>query len=304
MKQPGTLLRFLIYSNLFIAGCALAQSWETFVLLRLPASQQWYLLLIFLCTLFVYCLHYYAKSRKDKQDARIDWSRKHHRLLLFFVISSAIFIAGGVIWHFNHIFLLNGVFNYSNLAWFIIIPLAALAYSHPLNPFNKKSLRQTGWVKVLLLSFIWSFTTTVLPVWMLHPSMPAVISTTVLTAIFVHRFFFIFALCVLFNIYDYEEDKADGISTFAVMAGPANSLRYGKWITFAFNLLSAGWLLYSLHSADPIFIAALLVPAVWVWWLFIRFKPATDEVHFIFRYDGMMIVQALLCIFAVLIRKH
>jgi 4-hydroxybenzoate polyprenyltransferase len=304
LKQLYKFLAFFIYTNIFIAACALALTWETFILLKLPRSLSWYLLLIFLCTLFVYDLHYYVKRKKDKQDSRLNWCRKNHSLLFAMIILSAVLIAGGVVYHYKMIFELNGHFNYNNLVWFLLIPVIALAYSHPLNPFNKKSLRQIGLLKMISLSFIWSFTTTILPVLMFRPSHKELIDEQALLALFLHHFLFIGSLCVLFNIYDYEEDKADGIKTIAVIAGPAKSLAYSKWITGLINMIAALLLLYFFNLEQPVFYIAVLLPPLLVFLLHQRFDPAMDEAVFIFRYDGMMIVQALLLIFAVLISNY
>lgn len=291
---------FLVYTNIFISTCALALACETFVLLKLPSSINWYLLLLFLCTLFVYNLHYYVKTNKPKTDSRLEWCRKNKPLLLAAIILSALFIAGGVIFHFNAIFLKNGNINYSNVAWFIIIPLIALGYSHPLTPWNKKGLRHIGWLKMAALSFIWSFTTTVLPVLMLVPGHWDKNNTLQVIVLFIDRFCFMAPLSVLFNINDHEEDKADGVKTIAVILGPEKTLRYGKWFSLIMNILTSALLIYVFRLYHPAYYVAVLIPAVLVFLSFHRFIPAGEESFFVMRYDGLMIVKALLLIFALL----
>lgn len=292
------LLPFLIYSNIFIATCALVLTWETFYLLQLPLSLNWYLLLMFLCTLFVYSLHYFVKSNKPKNDSRLAWCRKNKKLLSAIIFLSFILIAGGVAWHYRSIFLIGEKFNYRNLAWFIIIPLLSLGYSYPLNPWNKKSLRQNGWLKMISLSFIWSFTTVVLPV-LMWPG-ENVTGTIQLPVLFFHRAFFIAALSVLFNIHDHEEDKKDGIKTLAVLLGPHKSLQYGKWVMLLMNIVMVFLLIYFFTLNQPVFFAVLLIPVVLLFLLYQYFSPRQDEVIFAIRNDGLMIVKALLLIFAIL----
>ena len=300
MKPVQQFLAFLVYSNLFIATCAFALTCETFYLLRLPASINWYLLLMFLCTVFVYSLHYFVKRKKEITDSRLKWCRKNMSLLVAIIALSFILITGGVIWHFQSIFIKAGHFNYSNLAWFIIIPLLAFGYSYPLNPWNKKSLRQVGWLKMASLSFIWSFTTTALPVLMLPENLYSHPDNKQVAILFFHRFFFIAALSFLFNINDYEEDKKDGIKTFAVLLGPKKSLTYGKWIMPVANAATAFLLMYYLHLFHPAYYAALLIPVILIFLLYQRFSGRKDEAAFVIRNDGLMIVKALLLIFAVL----
>lgn len=303
MRPLQQFLAFLVYSNLFIAACAFTLTWETFCLLHLPASINWYLLLMFLCSLFVYSLHYFVKRKKEITDSRLTWCRNNISLLRTIIFLSFIFIIGGVIWHYEFIFTRTGHFNYRNLAWFIIIPLLALGYSYPLNPWNKKSLRQIGWLKMASLSFIWSFTTVVLPVLMLTDTIHDHPGNRQVAVLFIHRFFFIAALSFLFNINDHEEDKKEGIKTIAVLLGPGKSLQYGKWIMLPANALSAALLLYCFKLNQPVYYAALLIPVILLFLLYQRFPNRKDEAAFVIRNDGLMIVKALLLIFAVLMPK-
>jgi len=290
-----TILHFLIFSNIFIACCALALTYSTFYLLNIPAALNWYLLLIFLCTLFVYNLHYYIKGL-SKTDLRLDWCKRHSRYVVISIFACAFFILGGVAWHYKAIFIHQGGFNYRNLFWFIIIPFVSLAYSHPLNPWSHKSIRDIGLLKSVSLSFVWAFTTVALPVIMWSEA-PAAIHSRVFF-LFLHHFFFIMALCVLFNIKDFEEDKRDGVNTLAVMAGPAATLKTGKWIFIVLIAITGSLLLHSFQMLNIYGCAAILIPLFLVFLLFQRFKPGMDSGLFVFLHDGMMIVQALLLIFA------
>lgn len=298
MPDFRSFIRFLVYSNLFIGLCAVALAAETFFILHLPASLNWYLLLLFCCTVFVYSLHYYAKLYKEKTDSRLEWCRRNKKVLLVTLIASAILIAGGVLFHFNAIFFKEGKLNYSNLSWFIIIPLVALAYSHPLLLMNKKALRQVGWLKMASLSFIWSFTTTLLPVFMLAADHP--VSYYALLVLFIHRFLFMASLSVLFNIHDYDEDKADGVKTIAVLLGPEQSLRKGKWLSLTLGIISTLWLVIVFRLYNGYLYAAITIPLILVFLAWHRFRREEEEAFFVVRYDGLMIVKALLLIFALL----
>jgi 4-hydroxybenzoate polyprenyltransferase len=150
------------------------------------------------------------------------------------------------------------------------------------------------------LSFTWSFTTTVLPVWMLLSHQKTHVSHSALAVLFVHRFFFIAALCVLFNINDYEEDKADDVKTIAVLLGPARTLRSGKWLVLIVNTITAIWLTGYFHLYSIQGYVAVFIPVLLLFWSYHRFSSLTDEAIFVLRYDGLMIVKALLLIFALL----
>lgn len=260
----------------------------------------WYLLLIFLCTVFVYSLHYFIKSKKERSDSRLDWCRKNRSLLLAIIILSFFLITGGIIWHYKLILIKNGDLNYSNLAWFILIPILAMCYSYPLIPWNKKSLRQVGWLKMASLSFIWSFTTVLLPLLMYPVNNEVENSVTQTSILFIHRFFFITSLVFLFNINDYEEDKQDGIKTIAVILGPLKSLQTGKWVVVIVNTMTSLLLLYYFDLHHIAFFAVLLTPVIFLFEFYHRFSGQKDEAGFVLRHDGLMILKALLLIFAVL----
>lgn len=298
MSGLHSFFRFLVYSNLFIGLCAAALAAETFLLYGLPRSLDWYIPLLFYCTLFVYSLHYASKLRKGKSGSRMQWCRQHPAILPATIIVSAAGIAGLVIIHRNELFFSNGTLRYSNIAWFILIPLLALAYSHPLNPVSKKSLRQVGWLKMVLLSGTWSFTTTALPILMLVPA--GTVPAGPLAALCLHRFFLAASLSILFNILDYDEDRADGIKTIAVSLGPVRTLQSGKWVTGLLNAASAFWLIRAFDLWHPVFYLALGLPVLLVFAAYQRFRREGEEVFFVLRHDGLMIVQALLLIFALL----
>lgn len=293
---------FLVYTNIFIGSCALALTWETFILLRLPATLNWYLLLIFGATLFIYNLHYYAKLSGSKDDSRLHWCRQHKKLMLGFVLGSFLFILGGVFWHRDAIFGIPGHWHTRNLIIFLIIPLLAIGYTFPIFP-KKKSLRQIGWLKMISLSFIWTFSTLLLPLLLDDSGSLIYFSWWKAGTLFIQRFIFIAALSLLFNINDHEEDLRDGIRTFAVALGPEQSLRRGKWLMTLLNTVSLSWVLFEFRLLQPAPIAASALFLTILFRAFDRFRPDPLESRFVIRYDGLMLIQALLLIFAISIFK-
>lgn len=294
------LFLFFVYSNLFIACCALGLTYESFLLLHLPSSLNWYLLLIFLCTVFVYSLHYYIRLEPTKTDDRSQWQKKNKKILFAITVLSLFFIIGGIVYHFNSIFGKPGHFNYRNLAWFIIVPVIAFGYSYPFIPWNKKSLREVGLLKMAVLSFVWSFTTVVLPVIMLSDDADFYTRTFFMPVLFMQRFVFIAALCFLFNIKDQEEDMKEGIKTLAVIIGPKKSLLIGKWTMTILTALFTFFMLWAFELQDAIFYIAAFIPVILLFLLYQYFPSTKTRAGFIIRNDGLMLVQALLLIFALL----
>lgn len=267
-------------------------------MLQLPATLHWYIGLAGLSTFFIYNFHYYQKISGGKEDNRLQWGLQHRRFQLYCIAGSLLLITAGIIIHYKQVFFYNGRFNYSSLTGFVLIAVLSLAYSHPVAQRKKKPLRQIGWLKMAILSFVWSFATTVLPVLMLPPDMEAR-DVSLLLSLFTHRFFFIASLAILFNVYDYREDKEENIKTIAVIAGPATTLRYGKWILLVLNIVAALWLVMLLPDTNWAIEVALAIPIMVLWWLYHSFRQGNTEADFYLRHDGLMLVKALLLIFAI-----
>ncbi len=106
------------------------------------------------------------------------------------------------------------------------------------------------------------------------------------------------ALCGLFNINDYEEDKKDGIKTFAVTYGKSFSLKTGKWFFALLNLVTGFILLKSFEWTHWSLYAAILTPALLIFISYHTLKENTDKEIFTLKYDGLMLIKAGLLIFA------
>lgn len=295
------LLRSFVYSNLFIAVCAVIMTYESFLLLHLPASMNWYLLLIFLCTLFVYNLHYYIKTKKPKTDDRLIWCRENIELVKLLLILSFIFIIGGLIFHFEAIFIYHQGFNVKNLLIILIIPILTFGYSLPILPGKRKSLREIGWLKLILLSFTWTVTTVVLPVMMLPEKSDFYTQHFHLPILFANRFVFVAAICFLFNINDLLEDSKDEINTLASIWGQKKSLQFGTWSMFLINIVLACILIVGFELKHWLLYSFIFIPVFLLLYLFVNFKKSNSRAHFVLKHDGLMMLKSLLLIFALLI---
>jgi 4-hydroxybenzoate polyprenyltransferase len=289
LKKPALqLTAAFFYYNFFIAACAASLVIETAHLFKLLPGIYWFALLVFCCTANIYTFHYYQKIPKQKQDERTELYRKNKNLVIFLLVAGCITISFLLITHRNVLFTAKTIF------WILLIPIISIGYSFPFLP-GKKSLRHIGWLKLPLLSFVWSFTTVMLPALF---SENKEINPAQLWILFFHRFFFIATLAVLFNIRDYDEDKRDGVITPAVKLGPAKILFAGKWLMSMLNLAMSILLcrFFNLHS--PLQYAAVLIPVIVLFCFFHFFRPAKNELQFSFLHDGLIPVKVLLLIFA------
>lgn len=275
------------YCNIFIAACAASLVYETIHLLHSVSGNHWFPILVFCCTLNIYTFHYYLKSRKPDNDGRLKWYRKYKPVVLGLLIIDTLAIAYLIATHFNI------VFSKENIPWSLLIPFLSIAYSFPFLP-GRKALRHFGWLKLPLLSFVWSFTTVLLPVFFFtaEKMQPQV------WVLFANRFFFILALCVLFNVRDYEEDKNDRVITPVVALGTKNILLYGKWMLSFLNLIAALLVCRYFNLYSGFQYVAVFTPVLLLFLLFHYFSFSRNEIEFLVLHDGLMPVKALLLIFA------
>ncbi len=276
------------YCNFFIAFCAASLVYETGILLHLFPGTHWYAVLVFWCTLNIYTFHYYIKSRKPYIDKRLQWYREHKTLILSLLFSGGFVITYLIISHFNILF------SGRNIFWSFLIPVLSIAYSFPFLA-NGKALRHIGWLKLPLLSFVWSFTTVLLPVFFSETS---TINQSQIFVLFVNRFVFIMALAMLFNVRDYEEDKKDKVITPVVAYGQEKVLLYGKWLMTFINLITALLVCRYFNFHFTIQYVAVIIPVVLLFLLFHYFRFSRNEIEFSILHDGLMPVKALLLIFA------
>jgi len=89
-----------------------------------------------------------------------------------------------------------------------------------------RNLKRIAVGKTLFLAFVWMYVTTLLPVFVANAPWNG---ATVLFA--ASRFFLIYAICVLFDYRDREDDKAEGIRSLITLFNE----RGINWI-FAFSL--------------------------------------------------------------------
>ena len=276
------------YCNFFIALCATSLVYETIYLLHLGSQVHWFAWLVFFCTMNIYTFHYYLKSLKPEQDKRLNWYRKYKFVTWFLMLTGCVAIGYLIITHFEILF------SSRNIAWTLAIPLLSLAYSFPFLP-GGKALRHVGWLKLPLLGLVWSLTSVLLPAFYTEDIRTGSSQVWIL---FFDRLVFILALCMLFNVRDYEEDKAAGIITPVVALGPQVILTKGKWQICLLNVITAILLIQSFHFSSPIQYAAVLIPLILLYLLFQFFRSDRSEMQFVYLHDGLMPVKALLLIFA------
>jgi 4-hydroxybenzoate polyprenyltransferase len=268
------LFLFFVYSNLFIAGCAVAMVDQTYrFLLRSPVNV-YFLLFVLFSTLCSYSFHWYLTSHSVIPSPRIKWLEKNRNIhvVLFFVG----LIGAGI--SFVHLF--------PYWHWLLIGVLITFLYSAPKLPHRYfKILRKVALGKTIFLAFVWMYVTTILPIIISGREWNA---SYVLFA--VSRFFQIYAICILFDYRDREDDKADGIRSLITYLDEK-----GIFYLFTFSIIIFGICTGLLYRYDYKIsaIIILLIPGILTAALYPYAKRNFFDIFYYFFLDGLMAFSAL-----------
>ncbi|HMQ78297.1 MAG TPA: hypothetical protein PKE39_00940 [Ignavibacteria bacterium] len=279
---PLKALRFFVFSNIFITICALIMSLYTSVFFSAAISSK---LILFTAagTLCSYSLHWLLPSTHTQLSPREKWSASH-RLFL-----TVLFLAGAAVSVYSVTLLTGHIWE--------LLPLIILTFLYssgklPRGPFVLFRKYFIG--KTIYLALMWSMVTVYLPV---------VISNSGWngshTIFLVNRFFFLFAICILFDLRDKELDTQQGIKSLITI------LSHGRiknlfFFSLLLSLLAGISLIFFSFPAQEITILnfpVLIAAAIY------KFSSRTrSELWFYFVLDGLMMLSgAAAIIYAVIL---
>ncbi|MDQ3291340.1 MAG: hypothetical protein M3Q05_08635 [Bacteroidota bacterium] len=275
--------RGILFSNLFIAACAFGLVWQTYLLLQLPVKL-WLAGLAFLATFFIYNLDGllpYKFNQNVVISERKLWLARNRSILLIFLglaglSSFYLFIRHGQIDHF----------------WFIAhLVVISLLYSSRIIPQKNGTympLRNVPLVKVFLIAYVWSCVTVILPLQTVN--MP--IFTLEAGVLLLRRFFFLFALTLLFDIRDFEKDRITSTLTFPGLFG----VRLTKVFSLLLLLIFAVFTFFTEEGLVLLNLELSAVVAALVVWFS---HEKRSDYYFLILADGMMLLQFFLVYLAV-----
>ena len=149
-----------------------------------------------------------------------------------------------------------------------------------------RDLKRIAYGKTLFLAFVWMYVTTMLPVLIAGTPWtgPAVLFA-------ISRFFLIYAICILFDYRDREDDKAEGIRSLITYLNEK-----GIDILFAVALVVyAGASISLLAYHYSLFtILLLLIPGIILAALYSRAKKTFSDYLYYFVLDGLMMFSGAL----------
>lgn len=281
-KYVRQTLDFLLFSNVFIALCAVAQGLVTYHLL--DAKPEKYVLgLLFCSTLALYNFSILlSKPAKPEKSPfrRVRWIFSHYRLTITLTIISVFSIL-------PLIFFLNT----SSKILMVFLGIISVAYSLPIFSIQDKhfGLRNIPGVKLFLISMVWALSCVLLPILELENNINAAITFNDTILLLTKRFLFIAAITVPFDIRDLFQDRKRDLKTIPVLVGEKKSLIICQGLLLAYLVL----LFMFTNKIDGNFFA-LTLTIILSGWLIFRSKWEKNEYYYFLFLDGTMILQYLM----------
>ena len=251
-----SILDFLLFSNLFIAICAVAQGLVTYHLLN-AKPDRYILAIIFFGTLGVYNFSMILSKPKNPEKSpylRVRWIFSHHRLIISITMISVLCL------------LPLGLLYLSIEAKLLMIFTAVLAlgYNIPFLTLNhqKIGLRNIPGIKLFLIALIWSVSCVLLPVVELEHNYQINISTAETLLLVAKRFMFIAAITIPFDIRDLFQDKLYALKTIPVILGEKKAYIFCQFLLGGYLALLI--LFSQTINADIIALTLTLVLTGWL----------------------------------------
>jgi 4-hydroxybenzoate polyprenyltransferase len=276
---------FLLFSNVFMSLCAVAQGLLTF---HLIGSKPVYsvLGLLFTSTLGIYNFCILISKPQQPETSpykRIRWFFSHFRLMVTFTIVSLLS-------------LIPLFFLISTASQILLIFLAILSFGYGLPIFvigeQKFGLRNIPGLKLLMITLVWTMSCVLLPILESQELNLATISMRDTTILIAKRFLFIAALAIPFDIRDLFDDKQLGLKTIPVAWGEKNAYYFCQ-------LLLAGYVVLLFLFRNAGFNSnfwALSLSVIITGWLIFKSKWEKNEYYYFFYLDGVLILQYLLVV--------
>ena len=271
---PG-FFRFFVYSNLFIAVCTVLMINQTYYLLLHTPPDKNFSGFAFSATICSYSFHWFLTSHSLVESPRIAWLKKHRifHLILFFIG-----LAGSCIFFFLLL---------AHWYWLAASAIITFLYSAPKIPHPWfRTLRKVAIGKTIFLTLVWTYVTVVLPVVIANKEFDVPIALFA-----VSRFFFIYAICIMFDFRDRADDKATGIRS---MVTAFNEKGVDRLFFLSLTIFATCTMLLSRYGFSVLNIILLLVPGVITAAMYNYAKRNFSDVLYYFILDGLMMFSALL----------
>lgn len=283
LLQP--VLDFLLFSNIFMSLCAVAQALLTFHLIgSKPALPV--LGLLFTSTLGIYnfCILITRPAKPQRSPyRRVRWFFSHYRLMVTFTIVSLLS-------------LIPLFFIITTESKILLIFLSILSFGYGLPLFtvgeHKFGLRNIPGLKPFLITLVWTMSCVLFPVLESMHNHLTDISMRDTTILIAKRFLFIGALTIPFDIRDLFDDRKMGLKTIPVVWGEKNAYLFCQVLLAGYIVLM---FLFRQNGFSLDFFALTLTMFL-TGWLIFRSAWEKNEYYYFFYLDGVLILQYVMVV--------
>jgi 4-hydroxybenzoate polyprenyltransferase len=284
-KALQSAFDFLLFSNIFMSLCAVAQALVTFHIID---SKPVYSVtgLLFTSTLGIYNFSILLSKPKHPEKSpykRVRWFFAHYRLMVTFTMISLLS-------------LIPLFFLLSMESRILLIFLSVLSFCYSLPIFTvgeqKFGLRNIPGLKTFLIALVWTMSCVLLPVLEAQDLHLADISMRDTTLMIAKRFLFIFALAIPFDIRDLFNDRQAGLKTIPVAWGEKNAYLFCQFLLAGYIVL----LFLFRNNGFSLDFWGLTTTALLMGWLIFKSKWEKDEYYYFFYMDGVLILQYVILV--------
>jgi 4-hydroxybenzoate polyprenyltransferase len=273
-----SLTDFLLFTSIYIAGCALAMALHATYFYGLTPNRD-LLLFIISGTLCSYNFHWMLTPSLYGESRKAAWSYAHRRLHAFLFAASGI---GAAWWAFRLI---------DQWYWLLLTAFITFLYSAPKVPGPLfRHLKRVAVGKTAFLALAWTHIPYILPLLLSGRSWRAADYLIIF-----NRFYLIYAICILFDYRDREADRAEGIRSL-VTALPEPGIRRlyaGSLVAFFIS-----GLLLPLFEVSLLETALLLLPGLLLCFCYRYSLRDRSDYFYYFALDGLMALSAVLSLMA------
>lgn len=168
--------------------------------------------------------------------------------------------------------------------FFIIPGMMSILYTLPL--FSKKRrLRDVHYIKIFVISVVWSITTAILPAHLLHKSIG------VIALIGFERFLFFLSITIPFDIRDKRIDEQSDVKTLVHLLGIENSVRLSIGLLIA--ALFIDFILFRAELISLQSVIAFAITYIITALSIVLVSKRSSDYYFTGLLDGTMIILAI-----------
>lgn len=282
--MKGILKQFLdllLFSNIFIALCAVAQALVTYQLLDTEPDK--YLLgFLFFSTLAMYNYSILLSRPKNPEKSRfrrVRWIFSHHRLTITITIIAIISLIP-----------LSLFLSATSFILLSFLAFISVAYNLPIFSLNGKKygIRNIPGVKLFLIAFIWALSCVLLPIVELESRNLLEVTTTDVLLLVSKRFLFVAAITVPFDIRDLFQDKHYELRTIPVILGERKSYIFCLVLLIIYLIL-----LFLFNNNFDLNFVGLAITVMITAWLIFHSEWKRNEYYYFLLLDGTLILQYL-----------